>query len=102
MRFGHPGLQYLVKIVPGLGIFNKISIKELHKRFESVNFHKGLRTKIGQQQSSTSVKRTVFWIGVVNNPFYCIIVRENSWFCSNHVDAKIPNSLINELVILKV
>ena len=42
--FGHPRLQHLVKTIPGLGSFNKISFKELHKRFESINFHKGLRT----------------------------------------------------------
>ena len=36
--FGHLGLQHLVKIVPRLSNFNKIGIKELPKRFESINF----------------------------------------------------------------
>ena len=58
--------------------------------------------EIGQLQSSISIKGTVFRISMVNNPSDCIIVWEDDRSRNNHVDAKIPNSLINELVILKV
>ena len=92
----------MVKIKPRLGIFNKIYIKEMPKRFEGINFHKGLKTEIGQLQSNTSVKGTIFWISMVNDPSGCVIVREDNQSYNNHVDARIPNSLINELVILKV
>ena len=102
MWFSHPRLQHLVKIIPWLISFNEIIIKEFPKRFESIIFYKILRTKIGKKQSCTIIKRTIFWIVMVNNPFDCIVVREDGRSCSNHVDAEIPNSLINGLVILKV
>ena len=102
MGFSHPGLQHLVKFVPGLGNLNKICIKELPKMFEGVNFHKGLGMEISQLQSSTSVKGTIFWTILVNNPFDCVIVWEDSLSHNNDVDSRISNSSINELVILKV
>ena len=58
--FIHLGLQHLVKIVPRLGNFNKICIKELPKRFEGVNSHKGFRAEVGQLHSGAGVKGTVF------------------------------------------
>ena len=92
----------MVKILPGLGRLNKISIKELPKRFEGLNSHKGLRTKVGQLRTSTSVKGTVFHISMVYNPSNYIIVREDDRTCNNHMKARISNSLINELITLEV
>ena len=39
---------------------------------------------------------------MVYNPSNCIFVREDDQSCSNHMQARIPNSLINELFTLKV
>ena len=102
MWFIHPGFQHLVKIEPRLSSVNKFCIEELDKRFKGINSHKGFRAKIGQLCSNTGVKGTVFQVSVVYNPSNCIIVREDGRSCSNHVKARIPNSLINELIMLEV
>ena len=100
--FNHPGFQYLVKVEPRLRSINKVCIEELRERLEGVNSRKGFGAEIGQLFSNNCVKGTVFQVSMVYNPSKCIIVREDGRSCSNHVKARIPNSLINELITLEV
>ena len=101
MWLSHPGFQHLVEIEPRLSSINKVCIKELRERFKGVNSHKGFGAEIGQLRSNTGVKGMVFQVSVVYNPSNCIILRDYGPSCNNHVKARIPNSLINELITVE-
>ena len=53
-------------------------------------------------QPCATIEGAVFCVGVFNNPFNRVIVREDGRSSSNGMDTKIPDSLVRGLVILNV
>ena len=61
-----------------------------------------LRTEVSKLQAYATIEGAVFCVGVFNNPFNRVIVRENGMSSSNAMDTRIPNSMLGVLVILNV
>ena len=53
-------------------------------------------------QPCDTIEGAVFCVGVLNNPFNRVIVRENGRSSSNGMDTRIHDSLVGGLVILNV
>ena len=101
-EIAHPTLQHFIEIISGLGCFDKINVKELSGWLETISYGEDLRAEVSKLQPCATIEGAVFCVGMFNNPFNCIIVREEDRSCGNHAKARIPNSLINELITLEL
>ena len=98
----HPGLQHFIEIISGLGRFDKINVKELSGWLETISYGEDLRAEVSKLQPYATIESAVFCVGVFNNPFNRVTVRENARSSSNAMDTGIPDSMVGGLVILNV
>ena len=60
------------------------------------------RMEVSKLQPCATIEGAVFCVGIFNNPFNRVIVRENGRSSNNGMDTGISNSLVGRLVILYV